>query len=114
MRTGYSRVPWGWPRRVLVMFVAVFLTPVFAVVASQPEAAFGLGVPSASFNVASARNGTALVLTAGTSNDANCVTVSGAHSGTQTVPPLPTKTTSWTFNFTAGLGDGTRTVTVTA
>src|SRR5438445_13763338 len=74
VRTGYSRVPWGWPRRVLVVVVAVFLAPVFAVVSPQPEAAFGLGVPSASFNVAWARTGTSLVLTAAKSTSACPVT----------------------------------------
>ena len=77
----------------------------------QPTQAFALNVQSASFNPTSARNGTALVLTVTTSNDVKCVRVSGDHSATQT---NAASASVWTFNLTAGSGDGTKNVTVTA
>src|SRR5437762_1470137 len=77
----------------------------------QPTQAFALNVQSASFNPTTARNGTALVLTVTTSNDVKCVRVSGDHSATQT---NAASASVWTFNLTAGSGDGTKNVTVTA
>jgi hypothetical protein len=88
-----------------VAVVAALVTPTLIVAAP----AGAVNVSSASFNVTAARNGAALVLTVATSNDVSCVQVSGAHTGQQTGSG-----TVWTFNFTAGTGNGTRTVTVTA
>ncbi|HEX4687644.1 MAG TPA: PxKF domain-containing protein [Nocardioides sp.] len=58
-----------------------------------------------------ARSGQALTLTVTTSNDAQCVDVAGAFTAHQS---SATGKTSWTFGLTAGTGDGTRTVTISA
>ena len=50
-----------------------------------------------------AKNGGALTLTVVTSNDTRCVQVTGAHTARQT---SNTAKSSWTFSFTAGMGDG--------
>ena len=57
-----------------------------------------------------AKQGGALTLNVTTSNDTQCVVVSGAHSGTQT---SRSPQSAWSFGLTAGAGDGVRTVTVT-
>jgi hypothetical protein len=83
--------------------------------------AFGSTVSSASFSGGSgtvsvggtlyAENGGALTLTVVTSNDTKCVQVTGAHTARQTSASAKS---SWTFNFTAGTGDGVQTVTAAA
>src|SRR5262245_34266600 len=80
--------------------IAALLTPTLIVAASPAGA---LNIQTATFNVAAARNGTALVLTVTTSNDVKCVKVTGDH----TAQTNGTGTT-WTFNFTAGTGNGIR------
>jgi hypothetical protein len=88
-----------------ITMVAALVIPTMVV--ATPAGALSVG--SASFNTGFARNGTALVLTVNTSNDVDCVRITGDHSaqtnGSGTV---------WTFNFTAGAGNGTKTVTATA
>jgi hypothetical protein len=58
-----------------------------------------------------AKNGGALTLTVNTSSDTKCVAVTGAHTDRAT---SSTAKSSWTFSFTAGLGDGLQTVTASA
>src|ERR1700693_1945253 len=90
----------GWPRlrRLFVAWLStsalVIALAVPAVLVAQPAGA--VTGTSASFNVAFARNGTALVLSVVTSNDVDCVVVAGDHSGTQT---SNTGQASWTFDF---------------
>ena len=102
--------------RLRSRFVAVVNTLTVVVAVAVPTLvvatpAGAVSVTSAAFNVAFARNGTALVLTVATSSDINCVEVTGAHTATQT---SNTGQSSWTFNFTAAAGNGTKTVTATA
>src|SRR6058998_3600878 len=86
----------------------------------QMPAAFASNVSSAVFSGGSgtavvggvlyARNGAALTLTVTTSNDTECVDVTGAHAGHQT---SSTPKTTWTFSgtsFTAGTGEGVQNV----
>jgi len=83
--------------------------------------AFGSSVSSAAFSggtgtftsggVVYAKNGGALTLTLGTSSDTKCVDITGAFTAHQT---STTTKSSWTFNFTAGSGDASRSVTATA
>jgi large repetitive protein len=68
--------------------------------------ASALNINSATFNVAYAKNGTALTLTVNTSNDTKSVKA-GAQCTTA-------NQTSWTFTSTAGSGNGTQTTTVIA
>jgi large repetitive protein len=58
-----------------------------------------------------AKNGGALTLTVNTSSDTKCVDVTGAFTAHQ---QSSTATSSWTFSFTAGPGDGQQTVTAAA
>jgi hypothetical protein len=61
-------------------------------------------------NVLYARQGGALTLTLTTSNDTECVELSGALAAQQTGGPK----TSWTFPLTAGSGNGSQTITAAA
>jgi large repetitive protein len=94
---------------VIDVFAVVVALAVPTLVVARPAGA--VSVTSASFNVGFARSGTALVLTVNTSNDVNCVDVTGAHSATQSSNSAQSV---WTFNFTAGADSGTKDVTVTA
>ena len=58
-----------------------------------------------------AKTGGALTLSVTTSNDTKCVAVTGAHTARQTSPQAKT---SWSFSFTAGDGDGNRSVIAAA
>src|SRR5881392_2506402 len=58
-----------------------------------------------------AKQGGALTLTVNTSSDTKCVEISGAHTAKQT---SSTAKSTWTFNFTAGPGDGVQTITAAA
>jgi hypothetical protein len=83
--------------------------------------AFGSSVTSAAFSGGSgtvsvggtlySKQGGALTLTVNTSNDTQCVDVTGAHTAHQT---SNAPKSSWTFSLTAGSGDGIQTVTVAA
>jgi hypothetical protein len=83
--------------------------------------ALGASVTSASFSGGAgtvpvggtlyAKQGGALTLTVNTSDDVECVELTGAHTGRQTSPPGKT---AWSFSLTAGAGDGVKAVTVTA
>ena len=101
------------PRRRIVAVVnaatVVIALAVPTLVVATPAGA--VSVTSAGFNVAFARSGTALVLTVNTSNDVNCVEVTGDHTATQA---SNSSQSLWTFNFTAGAGNGTKNVTATA
>lgn len=82
---------------------------------------FASGVSSAAFSggantvtvggVVYAKNGGALTLTVMTSNDTKCVDVSGAFTAHQ---QSSSAQSSWTFSFTAGSGDGARSVSIVA
>jgi hypothetical protein len=91
---------------------------------SNPTLTYASSVTSAAFSGGSgtvsvggilyAKNGAALTLTVTTSSDTKCVDVTGAHTGHQT---SSTAKSSWTFSgaaFTAGAGDGVRTITAAA
>src|SRR5213078_2101676 len=58
-----------------------------------------------------AKSGAVLTLTVATSTDTKCVEITGAHTARQT---SATAKSSWTFAFTAGAGDGVKTVTAAA
>ena len=82
--------------------------------------AFGAAVDNASFSggantVVVGRHdlreaGWALTLTVTTSDDTKCVELTGAH----TAPGCVGAKTNWTFNLTAGAGNGLQTVTAEA
>jgi len=104
---------------VVILLALGLLAPALAP-AGAPGAA-AASVVSASFGGGSgtavvggtlyAKQGASLTLNVTTSSDTRCVVVTGDHSATQT---SNTDKSSWSFNFTAGSGDGPRTVTVTA
>jgi hypothetical protein len=83
--------------------------------------AFGSTVSTAAFGGGSgtvtvggtlyAKSGGALTLTVTASSDTKCVEVTGAHTAQQTSGGGKS---NWTFNLTAGSGDGVQTVTVAA
>ena len=58
-----------------------------------------------------AKQGAQVALTLTTSSDTQCVELTGAHTALQ---GTPSGKTSWTFNLTAGAGNGLQTVTATA
>jgi hypothetical protein len=58
-----------------------------------------------------AKQGGALTLTVTTDSEVRCVEITGAHSAQQTSTGARS---TWTFAFTAGAGEGVRTVTATA
>jgi hypothetical protein len=57
-----------------------------------------------------AKQGGALTLTVNTSSDTKCVDITGAHTARQTTSAGQS---SWTFQFTAGAGDGLKTANIT-
>ena len=84
--------------------------------------AFGASVTGATFTGGSgtfatpdgklyAKKDAVLKLTVTTDNQTKCVIVTGAHAATQS---FDKDTTTWTFNVTAGAGDGIRTITASA
>ena len=81
--------------------------------------ALGSSVSSASFTAGGAvvsgtryaKQGQTITLTVATSSDTKCVQITGAHTAKQR---NNTAQSSWTFNFTAGSGDGLQTVTAAA
>ncbi|HEX6290650.1 MAG TPA: PxKF domain-containing protein [Herpetosiphonaceae bacterium] len=100
---------------VLGMVLGLFapLTPTTSVSAASVSSASFTGGTS-TINVSGtlyAKNGGALTLTVVTDSTTKCVEVVGAHTATQS---SNTVKSSWTFSFTAGSGDGVRTVTTTA
>ncbi len=96
---------------VLSAIAALAASIVPAAIVATPA---GASISSASFNVAFARNGTALVLSIVTSNDTNCVQTSPAPYVAEQSIPSGNGQASWTFNFAAGAGNGSQTVTVAA
>ena len=105
------------PRRTatlatLLALVATLVQLTPAAASSVTAASFSGGTGTASVAGALyAKNGGALTLTVTTSADTRCVQVTGAHSARQT---STTPKSSWSFPFTAGTGDGIRTVTAAA
>jgi len=97
---------------VVISMVAALLTPLATV---SPVAASTVN-PTTAFTAGGvvvngtryAKSGQTVTLTVNTSSDTNCVRVSGAHTGEQTVNGGGQST--WTFNFTTGTGDGTQAV----
>jgi hypothetical protein len=87
-----------------------------AIIASS---ALGSSVSSASFtnggvlvgSTRYAKQGQMLTLSVSTSSDTKCVEITGAHTARQT---SSTAQSSWTFNLTAGAGNGLQTVTAAA
>ncbi|HMJ32750.1 MAG TPA: PxKF domain-containing protein [Baekduia sp.] len=70
----------------------------------------GSGIVSAGGTLYAKQNG-ALTLTVKTSSDTKCVDIDGAHTAHQT---SGTAKDTWTFSFTAGAGDGIKSVTASA
>jgi hypothetical protein len=107
--------------RSLVRVGKVGVATLLTLLLVQIQPAFGSTVSAATFSGGSgtvsvggtlyAKNGGALTLTVTTSNDTKCVDVTGAHAAHQT---SSTAKTSWTFSFTAGVGNGVQTVTASA
>src|SRR3954452_8634771 len=105
-------------RLSLLALASIAAAALFAIVGGG---AFASTVSSAAFSGGSgtvgvggtlyAKSGGALTLTVSTSSDTKCVEVTGAHTARQT---SATAKSSWTFNFTAGSGDGVQTVTAGA
>jgi hypothetical protein len=83
-------------------------TPTYASTVSSAVFTGGAGTASVAGTLY-AKNGGALTLTVTTSSDTQCVDVAGALSGHQ---QSSTATSSWTFHFTAGGGNGVQAVTV--
>jgi hypothetical protein len=108
-------------RRWRVRFVAATAIAAAVPLGVIASGALGASVTSASFTGGAgtvpvggtlyAKQGGALTLTVNTSDDVECVELTGAHTGRQTSPPGKT---AWSFTFTAGAGEGVNTVTVTA
>lgn len=69
-------------------------------------------ITSAAFNVAYAKDTGPVRLTVATPTGVKCVKITGAHQGFQT--NNPGNKTSWTFDYTAGTGDGVKEVTAAA
>ncbi|WP_299444950.1 OmpL47-type beta-barrel domain-containing protein [uncultured Phycicoccus sp.] len=89
----------------------VGLTPAHAVSVTSASFSGGAGTVNVGGTLY-AKQGAVLTLTVGTSNDTQCVEVTGAANlPTQS---SPTAKTTWTFTLTAPAGDGTRAFTVTA
>jgi hypothetical protein len=110
---------WRWGGRrglvagaVLAVGAALPLMGLTALGSSVGSAALsgGAGTVSAAGTLY-AKSGGVLTLTVNTSSDTKCVEVSGAFTARQTVA---TAKSTWTFSFTAGTGDGVRTVTASA
>src|SRR4051812_3785753 len=72
---------------------------------ASPAAAANIN--SSAFTPAFAKNGTLVTLTVNTSNDIDCVKVVNGFGTRTTVPPF-------VFTYTAGLGNGVQTSTITA
>lgn len=87
---------------------------VLASVALSGKGVSGGGPPltvTAGFAATMTRGGADITLNATTSADTKCLVIAGDHSATLTDQ---TGRTSWTHTFTAGAGEGTRGVSVTA
>jgi hypothetical protein len=81
-----------------------------AVAASITSASFSGGAGTVSVGgTLYAKNGGALTLTVNTADSTRCVDITGAHTGHQ---QSSTAQSSWTFSFTAGSGDGARSVNI--
>src|SRR4051794_5748833 len=94
---------------ITLVLAGLVLVPASA--SSVTSAAFSGGTGTlTSGGTLYAKQGGALTLTATTSNDTQCVDVSGALTDHKTSSAKST----WTFGFTAGSGDGSQTVTVSA
>ena len=108
-------------RRWRATLVAAVTMAATAALGALVSGAFGASITSATFTGSAGtvtvdgrlyvKQGQTVTLNVVTSADAKCVSLSGAHGAVQT---SSTAKSSWTFGpFTAGSGDGTRTVTVT-
>ncbi|MFN2489221.1 MAG: OmpL47-type beta-barrel domain-containing protein [Actinomycetota bacterium] len=111
--SSFSRM-WAKRTSALSALVAIALMvgmlPAYASTVSSAGFSGGAGTASVGGTLY-AKSGGALTLTVTTSDDTKCVEVSGAHSARQTSNPAKS---SWTFSFTAGAGDGVRSVTAAA
>jgi hypothetical protein len=111
-----GRKRWGRGRWASFGGTVLALAALVAVVGSS---AFGSSVSSASFTAGGvvvsgtryAKQGQLLTLTVTTSSDTKCVEITGAHTDRQT---SSTAKSNWTFDFTAGAGDGLKVVTAAA
>lgn len=114
-------IRWQFPagRLRLMMALALLLQAILPLTQVQvaqastvSSAAFTGGADTASVGgTLYAKQGASLTLTVNTSADTKCVELTGAFTGRQT---STTAKSIWTFNFTAGTGDGIRTVTASA
>src|SRR3954451_25099284 len=125
-RNGWQHIGarFGSSRSVMSALVATLLVTSLsqmfataAVASSVVDATFVGGSGSASVGgVLYARSGAALTLTATTDTATNCVSLSGAHVGSSSVPTASNAASkTWDFAVSAASGaDGARTTTVTA
>ncbi len=111
----HPSTPFRTPRRTVTL--AILLALVATLARLTPAAASSITAASFSGDAGTvnlggtlyARNGAALTLTVTTSADTKCVEVTGAPRQTSATPK-----SSWSFPFTAGTGDGVKTVTAAA
>lgn len=94
----------------LLLGLLPFAAPAFASSVTAASFEGGKGTFS-SGGTLYAKSGGALTLKVTTSSDTKCVTVTGAHASTATADKAKT---AWSFVFSAGLGDGTQTVSLSA
>jgi hypothetical protein len=112
MGTAGKRSRWAKAFVPLSLIIATGLVAASSFGASVVSASFSGGANTVSVGgTLYAKNGGALTLTVNTSPDTQCVELAGAHTARQT---SATPKSSWTFDFTAGNGDGIQTVTAAA
>jgi len=103
---------WAKVSLPLGLFIVSALVAATSFGSTVSSAAFSGGAGTASVGgTLYAKNGGALTLSVTTSSDTKCVQVTGAFTARQTSNNAKS---SWTFNFTAGAGDGVQTVTAAA
>jgi large repetitive protein len=115
--SGARRTPTtaGRQRRWRIPAVAALVTAAFTMSPVVPiPGAAAVAINGASFSPTVAKSGAQLTLNVSTSNDTSCVEVFSVTTFIARQGLLTGTSTSWTFNFSAGTGNGPQIVTVTA